>query len=148
MQGASRFSPPTGWDRKLDDVEWVFEYRRPGLANNFFLHCSLQKETQRLFVQATEKIPASRAAVAAGEPAPAKVCGSMHDGMLGRSVTPCRMVAPSHARVQHAPVPIPQDVVREGNVQNLGLQLTNYITDLAKARKSLDWSSVFSNESR
>jgi hypothetical protein len=48
-------APPAGWHSKFKH-EWVFSYTRPGKANKFVLHCSLQIQTNRMFVHASEPL--------------------------------------------------------------------------------------------
>lgn len=49
----SRYAPPVGW-RGVHQDEWVFEYTKQGKANRFVLHCSLQSQTGRMFIHASE----------------------------------------------------------------------------------------------
>jgi len=53
-EGGSAYTPPNGWNGKLDN-EWVFHYTRAGCANEFALHCSLHSASGKMFVQAIEK---------------------------------------------------------------------------------------------
>ncbi len=48
-----RYTPPPGWHGTYKD-EWVFKYNAPGKANQLVLHCSLQRQTGRMFINATE----------------------------------------------------------------------------------------------
>ncbi|KAK9917606.1 hypothetical protein WJX75_006379 [Coccomyxa subellipsoidea] len=51
--GASPFCPAADWHGKFTN-EWVFDYRRPGYASAFALHCSLQAASGKMFVHARE----------------------------------------------------------------------------------------------
>ena len=53
--GIPGYAPPAGWHSKFKQ-EWVFSYTKPGKANKFVLHCSLQLQTNRMFVHASEPL--------------------------------------------------------------------------------------------
>eukprot|EP00887_Chlorella_sp_A99_P004671 scaffold4.g4671.t1 len=47
------WQPPKDWATRYPD-EWVFLYSLPGAALRFRLHCSLQAQTRRMFIHASE----------------------------------------------------------------------------------------------
>lgn len=50
----SVYMPPSDWNGRFKD-EWVFKYTKDGKANKFTLHCSLQSQSKRMFVHASEE---------------------------------------------------------------------------------------------
>lgn len=50
----SVYMPPADWNGRYKD-EWIFHYTKDGKSNKFTLHCSLQPQSKRMFIHASEE---------------------------------------------------------------------------------------------